>query len=150
MKDARTPNVRSLKLTCLVLFCALAGTIVFSRFKADAGNAQPVSVSLSATQTSENRPPEMDDIRIKRVGLGQHIFFGISVIDEETDDIRVEMTEKPASAKYNEKTLTVDWTPRKSDGKMGAFAVRITEYPRGGGSPRTYVKTFNIEIADRP
>ena len=151
MKDARTPNVRSLKLICLVLFCALAGTIVFPRFKADAGNAHPVSFSPGESPTSENRPPEMDAIRIKRVGVGQRITFGISVIDEETDDIRVEMTQKPASAKYNDKTLTVDWTPQKSDGRFGQFAVRITEYPRtGGGQPRTLIKTFSIAIEPNP
>jgi hypothetical protein len=92
----------------------------------------------------------MGEIRFKRVGVGQRIFFGLSVIDEETDDVRVEMTQKPASAKYDEKTLTVDWTPRKTDGKVGQFAVRITEFPRDGGKPRTLVKTFSIEIAPKP
>jgi hypothetical protein len=93
----------------------------------------------------------MGAVRIKRVGVGQRVTFGLSVIDEETDDIRVEMTQKPASANYNEKTLTVDWTPRKADGRVGQFAVRVTEYPRGNGaSPRTSIKTFSIEIEPKP
>jgi hypothetical protein len=122
-----------------------------SRFEADAGSAvSEGSLALNETLALENRPPEMDAVRIKRVGVGQRIAFGISVIDEETDDIRVEMTQKPASAKYNEKTLTVDWTPRKTDGRVGQFAVRITEYPRGGGSPRTSIKTFSIAIEPKP
>lgn len=151
MKVRSTPNVRSLKLLCLLLFCALASVMFISRFEADAGSAvSEGSLALNETLALENRPPEMDAVRIKRVGVGQRIAFGISVIDEETDDIRVEMTQKPASAKYNEKTLTVDWTPRKTDGRVGQFAVRITEYPRGGGSPRTSIKTFSIAIEPKP
>lgn len=143
MKARRASSTRSLKIFCLFLCCVLTGTMLISRF-------ETAAVNVDSTVTGQvNHPPEMEPVRFKRVGLGQRIFFGISVIDEETDDIRVELTQKPASAKYNEKTLTVDWTPRKSDGKTGAFAVRIIEYPRGGGSPRTYMKTFNIEIAEQ-
>jgi hypothetical protein len=150
MKVRRTHNARSRKLFSLVLFCALASMMFASRFRTEAVGDHSLAATLSSTSPAENRAPEMEPVRFKRVGVGQRIFFGISVIDEETDDIRVELTQKPASAKYNEKTLTVDWTPRKSDGKVGAFAVRITEYPRGGGPSRTSLKTFNIEIADRP
>ena len=146
-----TPRERSLKVFCLLLFCAVASAMFILRFDADAGNAaSPGSPAPAGTLALENRPPEMDPIRIKRVGVGQRIFFGISVIDEETDDIRVEVTQKPASAKYNEKTLTVDWTPRKTDGGVGQFAVRITEYPRGGANPRTSIKTFSIQIEPNP
>jgi hypothetical protein len=148
MKDARTLNVRSLKLICLLLFVLASATLV-SRFHVDAESAAPVR-HLAPENTlvaADNRSPEMDAIRIKRVGVGQRITFGISVIDEETDDIRVEMTQKPTSANYNERTLTVDWTPRRTDGRVGQFAVRITEYPRDNRPPRTSIKTFSIEIA---
>jgi hypothetical protein len=146
-----TRTLRSLKLICLLLFCALLSVMFVSRVHGDADST--VSVRSLATENApvaENHPPEMEAVRFKRVGVGQRIFFGISVIDEETDDIRVEMTEKPASAKYNEKTLTVDWTPRKTDGRVGQFAVRITEYPRDGRQPRTLIKAFSIEIAPNP
>src|SRR5205085_1001995 len=120
-------------------------------FKADAVAPAPTLTPASVkTLPAENKPPEMDEVRFKRVGVGQRIFFGIAVIDEEEDDVRVEMTQKPASAKYDEKTLTVDWTPRKSDGKVGQFAVRITEYPRDNSAPRTSVKTFSIAIESKP
>lgn len=142
MKDPRAPRLRSLKLVCLLLFFVLASVLFVSHFSIGAESA-PARTTLPA---AENRAPEMDAVRIKRVGIGQRITFGISVIDEETDDIRVEMTQKPASAKYNEKTLTVDWTPRKTDGRSGDFAVRLTEFPRSGGSPRTSIKTFSIAI----
>ncbi|MDQ3819717.1 MAG: hypothetical protein M3362_18870, partial [Acidobacteriota bacterium] len=151
MKVRRPLYVRSLKLFCVALSCALAGTMFLARFRADAWSRARVG-SLAPTETlpAENRPPEMDEVRFKRVGLGQRIFFGISVIDEEEDDLRVEMTQKPASAKYDEKTLTVDWTPSKADGKVGNFAVRITEYPRDGSAPRTFLKTFSIAIEPKP
>ena len=150
MKDARTPNVRSLKLMCLLMFIALSSVMFISRFRAGAESVPVGSPVQAFAPVAENRPPEMDAIRIKRVGVGQRVTFGISVIDEETDDIRVEMTQRPASAKYNEKTLSVDWTPRKTDGRFGAFAVRITEFPRTGASPRTSIKTFSIAIEPQP
>ncbi|HJU53806.1 MAG TPA: hypothetical protein VJ715_04510 [Pyrinomonadaceae bacterium] len=143
MTDRRTPDARSLRLICLLLFLAAAGATLVPRFKADAGYARGLTNPAVAV---ENRPPEMDAVRVKRVGMGQRVTFGLAVIDEETDDLRVELTQRPASAKYNEKTLSVDWTPTKADGRVGQFAVRITEYPRGGGQPRTSVKTFSIEI----
>jgi hypothetical protein len=33
--------------------------------------------------------------------LGQRIFFGLEVIDEESDPVKIELTEKPKSAKFN-------------------------------------------------
>jgi hypothetical protein len=152
MKVRRTPNARSVKLCALLLFCALASQIFVAHFKADAGYTAPQrNVASSATTSpTENHPPELAEIRYKRIGVGQRIFFGLSVIDEEADDVRVDLTEKPVSAKYNPKTLTVDWTPRKSDGRVGQFAVRITEFPRDGGGPRTYIKTFSITIEPQP
>jgi hypothetical protein len=152
MKVRRTPNASSLRLFSLALFCALVSAMFILRFHADAGSGSPARSLLAPAQTiaQENHPPEMGEIRYKRVGVGQRIFFGISVIDEEEDDVRVEMTQKPASAKYDEKTLTVDWTPRKADGRVGQFAVRITEFPRDGGKQRTLLKTFIIEIAPKP
>jgi len=150
MRVRRNAFARSLKGICLLLFCALAGLTMISHFTADADTTLAArALESSATALAENRTPEMEDIRFKRVGVGQRIFFGISVIDEEADDLRVEVTEKPASAKYNEKTLTVDWTPRKTDGRIGRFAVRITEFPRDGGKPRTLQKTFSIDIAPK-
>ena len=99
MKARRAPNARSLKLFCLLLCCVLASVMFVSRFKADAGSTAPTrSLASSETVPTENHPPEMAEVRYKRVGVGQRIFFGLSVIDEEADDVRVEMTRKPASS----------------------------------------------------
>ena len=94
-----------------------------------------------------NHAPEMGAVRFKEVGVGQRIFFGLSVIDEESDDVRVELVQKPASARYNEKTLTVDWTPRATDAPRGDFAVRLTEFDRATGKQTgTQIKSFSIAV----
>ena len=79
---------------------------------------------------TENLEPEISDLRYKKVGVGQRLTFGLEVIDEEADFIRVELVKKPASAKYNENTLTVDWTATKADMLEANFLVRVTEIPR--------------------
>jgi hypothetical protein len=95
--------------------------------------------------------PEMVPVRIKRAGLGQRIHFGLDAIDEESDDIRVELLQKPASARFNERTLTVDWTPQATDDPKGMFIVRLTEFPLDKSRPtRSLTKTFNIPVEAKP
>lgn len=159
MKDRRHPPkppsaIYTLKLLCLLLFCALAAILLASRLQSTSASAQAgqnIGFPQGPTAPGGNRTPELDEIRFKRVGVGQRIFFGLAVIDEESDDVRVEVVQKPASAKYNEKTLTVDWTPNAADGPRGDFAVRLTENPRDGKTPqRTLLKTFSIAIERQP
>jgi hypothetical protein len=158
MKDRRIPlkppsAAHTLKLVCLLLFCALALVLLASRLHstARAVAGQNVGFPGGPAAPGVNRQPELDEIRFKRVGVGQRIFFGLAVIDEESDDVRVELVQRPASAKYNEKTLTVDWTPRPTDGARGDFAVRLTETARDGKTPpRTVLKTFSIAIDPQP
>jgi hypothetical protein len=140
---------------CLILACALAATLFLPRphqATSDArSKAQPVAPSSGVGAPAVNQQPEMAPVRFTRVGVGQRISFGLSVIDEESDDVRVELTQKPASATYHEKSLTVDWTPRATDGRVGQFVVRITEFPRDGSQQsRTLLKTFNIAIEPQP
>ncbi|MGA9993947.1 MAG: hypothetical protein WBP93_00970, partial [Pyrinomonadaceae bacterium] len=97
---------------------------------------------------SPNQPPELAPVRYKRVHLDQRVVFGLDVIDEESDDVRVELIEKPKSARYNEKTLTVEWFPKEADGRVGRFSVRITEYERGTGKElSSQLKRINIPIS---
>ena len=159
MKERRNPPLRSaaaysLKLFCLLLFSALFVLLIASRLVSTSASAlataQNIGIAVSNKAPNVNRQPELGEIRFKRVGVGQRIFFGLAVIDEESDDVRVELVQKPASARYNEKTLTVDWTPLASDGRRGDFAVRLTEYPRVAGQmQRTVLKTFSISIEPR-
>lgn len=152
---ARSATSHRLKLICLALACVLAATLLFPRpFQATTASRSEEQASTFSFGTGAaplNQQPEMAPVRFTRVGVGQRISFGLSVIDEESDDVRVELTQKPASATYNERTLTVDWTPTAKDGRVGQFVVRITEFPRDSGQQtRTFIKTFNIAIEPHP
>ena len=106
-------------------------------------NAEKDPIIINDTKETENRLPEIMDLHHKEIGLGQRWFFGVEVIDEEGDLVRVELVEKPNSAKFNQNTLTVDWTPQTSDGKNGKFVVKVTETPRDKSrEPRTVTKEF--------
>jgi hypothetical protein len=144
-----------LKLVSLLLFCALASTFLVSRLtRAEAGGFEgapaPALASSRTAATPANHPPELAPVLFTRVGLGQRITFGLGAIDEESDDVRIEVVQKPASARFNQRTLTVDWTPRESDDRRGQFVVRITEFARETGERRgEVIKTFNIKVEPR-
>lgn len=152
---SRPASASALKLISLILFCALASTLFVSRLATvSAGNAPQRNVQPSASALpappAANHPPELMPVQFKRVGLGQRIMFGLGAIDEESDDMRIELAQKPASAKFNQRTLTVDWTPRPTDDKNGQFVVRITEFARENGERRgDVIKTFNIKVEPR-
>jgi hypothetical protein len=149
---ARSSVVDTLKLVALIASCAFALAMLFPRIQraTNGGHvrlAQPPVLSSMLFAAQANHSPEMGEIRFKEVGVGQRIFFGLAVIDEESDDVRVELVQKPASAKYNEKTLTIDWTPRPADAPRGDFAVRLTEFNRETGKQGgTQIKTFSIAV----
>ncbi len=152
MKRKKSPAriTGSLKLVCLSLFliAAIAG-FVPRLMRAERG-AQAFVSSTMSHGAADNKIPEMAPVRIKRVGLGQRIHFGLGAIDEESDDVRIEVIQKPASAKFNERTLTVDWTPVPTDDPKGMFSIRITEYPLDRTrQPRTLTKTFMIPVEAR-
>ncbi len=95
--------------------------------------------------------PKLWICTIKEIGLGQRWYFGIEVIDEEGDLVRTELVEKPPSAKFNQNTLTVDWTPQKNEGKFGKFVVKVTEIPRDKlRQSRTVTKEFKVKIVKEP
>jgi hypothetical protein len=161
MEQRQDPRTRSsagdtFKLIAFIASCIFALAMTFPRVQRAINMdgervGQPRVFSSTVGATAANHSPEMGEVRFKEVGVGQRIFFGLSVIDEESDDVRVELVQKPASAKYNEKTLTVDWTPRPADGPRGDFAVRLTEYNRETGKPGgTQIKTFSIAIRPQP
>ncbi len=109
----------------------------------------PLENVASADET--NQLPEIMDLHHKEIGIGQRWTFGIEVIDEEGDLVRTELISKPKSAKFNQNTLTVDWTPQKSDGKRAKFVVRVTETPRDKSKPtRTVTKEMNVKIVKKP
>ncbi|HMS42639.1 MAG TPA: hypothetical protein PKE69_20585 [Pyrinomonadaceae bacterium] len=130
-----------------ILFCI--GFSVVSLFpRLSVTNADERN-SVNIVETP-NQLPEIMEFRHKKIGLGQRLTIGVEVIDEEGDLVRTELVEKPASAKFNQNTLTIDWTPQKSDGKKGRFVVKVTEIPRDKSrAQRTISKTFNIQIVKK-
>jgi hypothetical protein len=95
-----------------------------------------------------NHAPELKLPPYTQVGLGQTIGFGIEVIDEESDAIRVELEEKPASATYDPRTLTVVWRAAAEDQPAGRFQIRVTEAQREGGARRVFRHSFSIPVVE--
>ncbi len=144
---------RKLKITFLLIFAGLFSVFLLRPFMTNAGSdALPQKSNAAVTSAEkENQLPEIQDFRHKKIGLGQRLKIALEVIDEEGDLVRTELTEKPESAIFNQNTLTIDWTPQKSDGKSGKFVVKVTEIPRDKTrKQRTVSKTFNIEIVKNP
>ncbi len=104
----------------------------------------------NSSRLNDNSPPEFVPVRIKAVGIGQRIFFGLGAIDQESDEIRIEVVTKPESAKYNERTLTVDWTPTADDDPDGRFVIRVSETRQDTGTTRTLTSKFSIPVQQNP
>lgn len=136
----------------VVFVCFAAASLLPRLFTADANTDAPADNRLSPVSAAEaNQLPEIQNFRHAEIGLGQRLTFGVEVIDEEGDNVRVELIKKPKSAKFNQNTLTVDWTPQKSDGKVGKFVVKVTELPRDKSrQPRVLTKQFNIKVVKNP
>lgn len=135
-----------LKIIALLII-VLVGALVLPRISVTKANADEPKHLVEML----NQLPEIQEFRHKKIGLGQRLKIALEVIDEEGDLVRTELAEKPASAKFNQNTLTIDWTPNKSDGKSGKFVVKVTEIPRDKSrSERIVTKTFNIQIVKKP
>ncbi len=96
-----------------------------------------------------NEPPGFEIPAYQIVGVGQEIGFGLEVIDEEQDVVRVELVEKPASATYDPYTLTVVWKPTRADLPAGNFTVRVTETRRDNGEQRVALHRFAIAVSKK-
>lgn len=142
---------RKIQFAAILVFAGLTGIFLMSRlFIADASAVSDES-KANISDSAENRLPEILDLRHDKIGLGQRLTFGLEVIDEESDNVRIELIEKPKSAIFHQNSLTVDWTPKQGDGKSGKFVVKVTELPRDKSrQQRTVTKEFNVEIVKNP
>jgi hypothetical protein len=144
---------RILQFSSLFFFVGLACVISLPRLfvsNAKFENAETI-IASNSSETPENRLPEIADQRHNEIGLGQRLTFGIEVIDEESDNVRIELVDKPKSAQFSQNTLTVDWTPRKSDGDIAKFLIKVTELPRDKSrKQRTVTKEYNVKIVKDP
>ncbi len=137
---------RNLKILALLIFAGFAAILFVQK---------PLTTKAEVDKKSddhekmENKLPEIADLHYDKIGRGQRLTFGLEVIDEEADFIKVELLEKPKSAKFNQNTLTVDWTPTKADGNEGKFLIKVTEMARDKSRPhRTVTKEYKLNIVD--
>ncbi|CAN5479569.1 hypothetical protein BH10ACI1_BH10ACI1_24110 [soil metagenome] len=138
---------RNLQIIAFLMFIGFVGLSLSYLFVAKADSD---TLSKSNFLPKTNQLPEIADLRHDKIGLGQRLTFGIEVIDEEGDNVHIELIEKPKSAIFNQNTLTVDWTPQKSDGKFGKFVVKVTEIPYDKSlEQRTITKEYKIKIVKK-
>ncbi|MDB4963833.1 MAG: hypothetical protein JWP01_3832 [Myxococcales bacterium] len=86
-----------------------------------------------------DRPPELFEPAIKKVGVGQTVSFSTAAIDQDLDETRVEVTRMPASAKFDPITQTVTWTPTKADIPGGEFTLQITQPGKKGSQTESWL-----------
>ena len=72
--------------------------------------------------------------------------IGVAAIDAESDVIRVELADKPASATYDPLTLTVSWTPTRADLPSATFLVRLIETDRNTSRRRVFEHRVRIDV----
>ncbi|MBA2340152.1 MAG: hypothetical protein H0V88_07140 [Pyrinomonadaceae bacterium] len=144
---------RKLQIATFLVFAGFVGATSLPRLFVTNANTGGLldEQSPSNREAVINQLPEIQDLRHTKIGLGQRLTFGLEVIDEEGDNVRTELIEKPKSARFNQNTLTVDWTPQPGDGRNGKFVVQVTELPRDKSrQPRTVTKEYNLQIVQRP
>lgn len=133
---------KSVKLFVIAATVVFAAAYFFQRSSVSIADERP-----EVPVADENRLPEVMEPRHKTIGLYQRLFFGIEVIDPEGDLVKTEMIEKPKTAKFNQNTLTVDWTPKPSDPRNAKFVVKVTEIPRDPKrEQRSFTKEFTIRV----
>jgi hypothetical protein len=96
-----------------------------------------------------DREPELVRRDIpETVIAGRDVSFGIDVVDEEMDPVRIELGDHPEGAELDAHTLTVRWhVPRAATGAQH-FVVRITEHP-GEANARTVDRAIDINAVAR-
>jgi hypothetical protein len=136
-------TARSLRWIALLFFAGIVFGLLWQR--------APGSRAALPSKQAENKLPEMAPLPTTKIGLGQRLYFGIGAIDEEGDDVSLNLLRKPVSAKFDQNSLTVDWTPTKQDGPNGVFEVQVTEIPRDKSrKQRTFTRAFTIAIQKDP
>jgi hypothetical protein len=78
----------------------------------------------------------------KKVGVGQTIALATTLIDQDLDETRVEVTKMPASARFDAITQTIVWTPVLADAPRATFELKVTQ----PGRNKTLTKSFTIDV----
>jgi hypothetical protein len=104
--------------------------------------ATPTPTPVAQLTIPDSHEVEWFDPAWKKVGLGQTISFSTSVIDQDLDETRVDVTRMPFSARFDPITQTVVWTPAISDIPKADFEVTITQ----PGRAKKLTKAFSIDV----
>jgi hypothetical protein len=104
--------------------------------------APTVTPTLAELTIPDSHEVEWFDPAWKKVGLGQTISFSTSVIDQDLDETRVDVTRMPFSARLDPITQTVVWTPAINDMPKADFEVTITQ----PGRAKKLTKAFSIDV----
>ena len=113
-----------------------------STASATAGTA---ATATPAAANTAGHAPELYPPAWTKVGVGQTVHFGTSVIDQDLDETAVDVTKLPDSASFDQMTQTITWTPVKADMPAATFEITI---PQGSAAP--VVKTWTIAVAATP
>jgi hypothetical protein len=97
----------------------------------------PAPFTVEDTHEPEWYAPEH-----KKVAVGQTVTLSTSVIDQDLDETRVEVTKLPASAKFDAITQTITWTAVKGDMPKATFEVVIAQPARN----KSVTKAFTIDV----
>lgn len=114
---------------------------------APVGASCSVAPAVTTATGSQFTVPDAHEVEFfapawKQVGVGQTISFSTSVIDQDLDETRVDVTKLPVSARFDPITQTVVWTPASGDQPKAEFEVTITQPDRN----KTTKKAFSIDV----
>jgi hypothetical protein len=129
---------------------------VLNQLASEPPRDQTASSGGSSTAPASPTPPPAPDREpelVRRdvpesVIAGRDVSFGIDVVDEEMDPVRIELGDHPEGVEFDPRTLTVRWhVPRGATGAQH-FVARITEHP-GQPNARIVERAFDIQAAAR-
>jgi hypothetical protein len=100
----------------------------------------------------DNRTPELFDPGWKTVGVGQTVAFSVAAIDQDLDDVRVDVTAMPRSARFDALTQTVVWTPTKAELGTATFTLAVDELtgPAADAPPTSINWSFTVAAKPQP
>lgn len=107
---------------------------------ASSGN-DPV-VQIEPVTIPDSHEPEWFAPAWKKVAVGQTIAFATTVIDQDLDETRVDVTKMPATATFDAITQTVTWTADAKDIPKATFELAITQ----PGRNKKLTKTVTINV----
>lgn len=108
---------------------------------------KPVAPPPPPAPAPPDRAPEVFAPPYKVVGVGQTIGFGLAAIDQDLDETRVTVLEKPASAAVDLLTQTVTWTPTRKDLPAGRFRIAVETLDAAGNAVATAEHTWEIAVS---